>query len=81
MHCAGSSKGDDGKARHPGAGGVTAGARHLVYISVVGADSVPMAGSIDRAMFGYFGAKFGPSRSSLTRACRGRLCVQPSSIS
>jgi uncharacterized protein YbjT (DUF2867 family) len=35
-----------------------AGDPHLVYISVVGADRVPMVGRIDRAIFGYFGAKF-----------------------
>ena len=58
VHCAGSSKGDDDKARHLVRAASHAGARHLVYISVVGADRVPMAGSIDRAMFGYFGAKF-----------------------
>jgi uncharacterized protein YbjT (DUF2867 family) len=57
VHCAGSSKGDDDKARHLVQAASHAGARHLVYISVVGADRVPMAGSIDRAMFGYFGAK------------------------
>jgi uncharacterized protein YbjT (DUF2867 family) len=57
VHCAGSSKGDDDKARHLVQAASRAGARHLVYISVVGADRVPMAGSIDRAMFGYFGAK------------------------
>jgi uncharacterized protein YbjT (DUF2867 family) len=57
LHCAGSSKGDDDKARHLVQAASHAAARHLVYISVVGADRVPMAGSIDRAMFGYFGAK------------------------
>jgi uncharacterized protein YbjT (DUF2867 family) len=58
VHCAGSSKGDDDKARHLVQAASHAEARHLVYISVVGADRVPMAGSIDRTMFGYFGAKF-----------------------
>jgi uncharacterized protein YbjT (DUF2867 family) len=36
--------------------------RHLVYISVVGADRIPMAGALDRAMFGYFGSKFAAER-------------------
>ena len=45
LHCAGSAKGDDDKARH------------LVFISVVGADRVPVVSGIDRAMFGYFAAK------------------------
>jgi uncharacterized protein YbjT (DUF2867 family) len=62
VHCAGSSKGDDEKARHLVRAASQAGARHLVYISVVGADRIPMAGSIDRAMFGYFGAKLGAER-------------------
>ena len=34
-----------------------AGMRHLVYISVVGADRIPVASGIDRAMFGYFASK------------------------
>ena len=62
VHCAGSSKGDDEKARQLVRAASQAGARHLVYISVVGADKVPMAGTIDRAMFGYFGAKRGAER-------------------
>jgi uncharacterized protein YbjT (DUF2867 family) len=33
-----------------------------VYISVVGADRVPQAGRIDRAMFGYFGSKLTAER-------------------
>jgi uncharacterized protein YbjT (DUF2867 family) len=39
-----------------------AGVRHIVYISVVGADRIPMAGRLDRAMFGYFGAKYTAER-------------------
>jgi uncharacterized protein YbjT (DUF2867 family) len=58
IHCAGSSKGDDEKARHLVRAASPTATRHLAYISVVGADRVPMAGRIDGAMFGYFGAKF-----------------------
>lgn len=58
VHCAGSSKGDEAKARHLVQATTGARVRHLVYISVVGADRVPMAGAADRTMFGYFGAKF-----------------------
>ena len=58
VHCAGSAKGDEDKARHLIRAALTAGVRHIVYISVVGADRIPMAGVVDRAMFGYFGAKF-----------------------
>jgi len=57
IHCAGSAKGDEVKARHLIRAASAAGAKHLVYISVVGADRIPMAGAIDRAMFGYFGSK------------------------
>jgi len=34
-----------------------AGVRHLVNISVVGADRVPVVSGVDRAMFGYFESK------------------------
>ena len=57
VHCAGSSKGDQGKARTLIRAASGAGIRHLVNISVVGADRVPMASGLDRAMFGYFGSK------------------------
>jgi uncharacterized protein YbjT (DUF2867 family) len=57
VHCAGSAKGDGDKARHLARAAARAGARHLVNISVVGADRVPLASALDRAMFGYFGAK------------------------
>jgi uncharacterized protein YbjT (DUF2867 family) len=55
VHCAGSQKGDDDKTRNL----VRAArdVRHLVYISVVGADRVPVVSAADRAMFGYFAAK------------------------
>jgi len=62
VHCAGTSKGDEDKARHLVRAASRAGARHLVFISVVGADRVPIASAIDRAMFGYFGAKLGAER-------------------
>src|SRR5215207_2955988 len=62
VHCAGSSKGDELKARHLVGAATRAGARHLVFISVVGADRVPQTGRLDRAMFGYFGAKLAAER-------------------
>ena len=62
VHCAGSAKGDQVKAQHLVRAASAAGARHIVYISVVGADRIPMARAIDRAMFGYFGSKFGAER-------------------
>jgi len=62
VHCAGSPKGDEDKARHLVEAATRAGARHLVYISVVGADRVPVVSGIDRAMFGYFGSKLAAER-------------------
>jgi uncharacterized protein YbjT (DUF2867 family) len=57
VHCAGSAKGDEVKARHLVKAAARAGVRHLVFISVVGADRIPVTSRIDRAMFGYFAAK------------------------
>jgi uncharacterized protein YbjT (DUF2867 family) len=62
MHCAGSAKGDEDKARHLVRAASQAGARHLVYISVVGAERIPVASGIDRAMFGYFASKLAAER-------------------
>jgi uncharacterized protein YbjT (DUF2867 family) len=63
VHCAGSAKGDEQKARHLVRAALRARARHLVYISVVGADRIPVASGIDRAMFGYFAAKLAAERA------------------
>ncbi len=57
IHCAGTSKGDEVKTRQLVRAASQAGARHLVYISVVGADRIPVASGLDRAMFGYFASK------------------------
>ena len=57
MHCAGSAKGDDVKAGHLVRAAARAGVTHLVHISVVGADRVPVVSGIDRALFGYFASK------------------------
>ena len=62
VHCAGSSKGDEDKTRHLVRAASRAGARHLVYISVVGADRVPVVSGTDRAMFGYFASKLAAER-------------------
>ena len=63
VHCAGSATGDEVKARHLVRAASRAAARHVVYISVVGADRVPITGAIDRAMFGYFGSKHAAERA------------------
>ncbi len=57
VHSAGSQKGDDVKAAMLVRAAREAGVRHLVYISVTGADRVPVVSGVDRAMFGYFAAK------------------------
>jgi len=57
VHCAGSAKGDGDKARVLIQAAAAAGVRHLVYISVVGAERVPVVSGLDRTMFGYFAAK------------------------
>lgn len=62
VHCAGTSKGDGEKALHLVEAASQAGTRHLVYISVVGADQVPVVSGIDRAMFGYFASKLAGER-------------------
>jgi uncharacterized protein YbjT (DUF2867 family) len=62
LHCAGSSKGDEDMTRNLVRAASRAGVRHLVYISVVGADRIPIVSGIDRAMFGYFGSKVAAER-------------------
>lgn len=62
VHLAGTAKGDEEKARHLVAAAKRTRARHLVYISVVGADRVPVVSGVDRAMFGYFASKLAAER-------------------
>ncbi len=62
VHCAGSSKGDEDKALNLVRAASRAGAPHLVYISVVGADRIPVVSRVDRAMFGYFASKLAAER-------------------
>jgi uncharacterized protein YbjT (DUF2867 family) len=54
--CSG-GKGDDQATRNLVHAATPAGEAHLAYISVVGADRVPVTGRIDRTMFGYFKMK------------------------
>ena len=60
VHCAGSSKGDELKTRT--LVGAARDARHIVLISVVGADRIPQASAIDRAFFAYYGMKLATER-------------------
>jgi uncharacterized protein YbjT (DUF2867 family) len=57
VHLAGSAKGDEDKARNLVRAASQAGAPHLVYISVVGAERIPVESGLDRNMFGYFASK------------------------
>jgi uncharacterized protein YbjT (DUF2867 family) len=57
VHCAGTAKDDETLTRTLVEAARSAGAPHLVLISVVGADRVPVRSGVDRAMFGYFAAK------------------------
>jgi uncharacterized protein YbjT (DUF2867 family) len=57
VHLAGTNRGDEVKARNLVRAASQAGVRHLVFISVVGADRIPVTSRIDRAMFGYFASK------------------------
>jgi uncharacterized protein YbjT (DUF2867 family) len=57
VHLAGSSKGDEDKAATLVRAASRSGAPHIVYISVVGAERVPVVSRVDRAMFGYFASK------------------------
>jgi uncharacterized protein YbjT (DUF2867 family) len=58
VHCAGSNKGDADLTRNlVRAASSQTRPPHLVYISVVGADRIPMVSRVDRALFGYFESK------------------------
>jgi uncharacterized protein YbjT (DUF2867 family) len=57
IHLAGGQKGDDVKTLNLVRAASRVGTPHLVYISVVGADRIPVVSGIDRAMFGYFTSK------------------------
>jgi uncharacterized protein YbjT (DUF2867 family) len=62
VHCAGAAKGDEVKTQNLVQAAVRVGTPYLVYISVVGADRIPIVSGIDRAMFGYFGSKLAAER-------------------
>ncbi len=62
LFCAGSAKGDHQQVTTLVRAASRAGARRLVYISVVGADRVPVVSGLDRALFGYFASKLAAER-------------------
>ena len=57
VHCAGSRTGDGERAATLIRSAARAGVRHVVNVSVVGADRVPVTSRADRAMFGYVANK------------------------
>jgi uncharacterized protein YbjT (DUF2867 family) len=62
VHCAGNATGDEVLAQHLVRAAAAAGVGHLVNISVVGADRVPVVSRLDRLMFGYFASKLAAER-------------------
>lgn len=62
VHCAGAAAGDEATTRQLVRAASRAGRPHLVFISVVGAERIPVVSRIDRTMFGYFAAKRGAER-------------------
>ena len=62
VHCAGGRTGDDIATRNLVEAASRAGTPHLVYISVVGVDRVPVRSAVDRSMFGYFAMKLAAER-------------------
>jgi len=57
VHCAGSQKGDEVATANLVRAASAAGKPHLVYISVIGADRIPVVSGADRMMFSYFASK------------------------
>lgn len=57
VHLAGGQTGDDDKAQRLVGAAERHGVEHLLHVSVVGADEVPVQSFLDRMMFGYFEAK------------------------
>lgn len=57
LHLAGSAKGDEVTTATLVRAATAAGSPLLVFISVVGADRVPVRSGIDRMLFGYYAAK------------------------
>ena len=59
VHCAGTPKRDVALTRTLVGAAARAHVRHLINVSVVGADRVPVVSRVDRALFGYYASKRG----------------------
>jgi uncharacterized protein YbjT (DUF2867 family) len=57
VHCAGGSKGDEIATQNLVLASAHAGRPHVVYVSVVGAERVPVRSRTDRLLFSYFAMK------------------------
>ena len=59
VHCAGVGKikEDTAQAQNLARAAKRAGVRHLVAVSVVGADRIPVKTAVDRSMFAYFASQ------------------------
>lgn len=64
VHCAGTGKikEDVAQAGNLVRAAQSAGVRHILNISVVGADRIPVKSGLDRAMFAYFASQLGVER-------------------
>ena len=81
VHLAGDKKGDEHKAQNLVRAASRNGTQHLVYISVVGADRIPvLVGSIAPCSATSH-PSLPPNRSWPIPACRGQRCAPRSSIS
>ncbi len=75
VHCAGSAKGDEDKTRNLVRAASGGGARHLLYISVVGAERVPVVSGV-AAPCSATSPPSGKRRSwSKIPECRGLRCA------
>jgi len=65
LHCAASGRisEDSAQIRNLVRAADRAGVRHLVNISVVGADRIPVVSGVDRAMFAYFASQLAVERT------------------
>lgn len=65
VHCAGSGRiaEDSAQIRNLVRAAKRAGVQHLVNISVVGADRIPVVSGVDRAMFAYFASQLAVERA------------------
>ena len=57
IHCAGGPKFEEAATRNLIRAAASSGSPHIVYISIVGVDRIPVKSAVDRMMFGYYEMK------------------------